>query len=46
MKVYVVHLENTNHSRETRADIRKAITEAGLSVQCFVPAYGEIFLTV
>ncbi|WP_165758820.1 MBL fold metallo-hydrolase [Niastella yeongjuensis] len=45
-KVYVVHLENTNHSRETRADIKKAIAEAGLSAQCFVPADGETFLTV
>jgi len=45
-KVYVVHLENTNHSRETRADIKEAIAAAGLSARCFVPADGEIFLTV
>ncbi|WP_118974760.1 MBL fold metallo-hydrolase [Taibaiella koreensis] len=44
VKVYVVHLESVNHSREDRAALRAALEKAGLGARCGVPDDGEVFI--
>ncbi|WP_212004017.1 MBL fold metallo-hydrolase [Chitinophaga sp. HK235] len=43
-RIYVVHLEAVNHSREDRNEVRAALRHAGVDGQCFVPDNGEVFL--
>lgn len=45
-KVYVVHLEAVNHSKESRSLIKSAIASSGFTKQCFVPEDGEVYLSV
>jgi L-ascorbate metabolism protein UlaG (beta-lactamase superfamily) len=39
-KIYVVHLESVSHASESRAFIKGALAEQGLSGRCFVPEDG------
>lgn len=45
-RIYVVHLESVNHSRESRLEIRAALQAAGHSDRCFVPDDGAVFIDV
>lgn len=40
-KIYVVHLEAVSHASESRAFIKAALAEQGLSERCFVPEDGS-----
>lgn len=41
-EIYVVHLEAVSHASESRACIRAALAEQGLSERCFVPEDGSV----
>jgi len=43
-KIYVVHLEAVNHSQESRAEVRKALSENGFAERVYVPDNGEVFM--
>ncbi|WP_442591830.1 MBL fold metallo-hydrolase [Pedobacter sp. AW31-3R] len=43
-RVFVVHLESVNHSKESRQTIKIQLSAEGLSDYCYVPEDGEVFL--